>query len=63
MRQIAGVRQARQDVFARDAWVVVDQRVLGLACREQTENQLDGQAAAPDHGLARKDIRIDDDAL
>ena len=61
--QVAGVRQAGENILARQARIVCLDLVLGLTGREEFENELDGQTRPSDHWFAGHDLGVDDDAL
>ena len=61
--QVAGVGQAGENILSRQARVVYQELALGLAGREEFENELDGQTRPPDHWFAGQDLRMHDDAL
>lgn len=63
MGQVAGVRQARKNVPSRQPWVVCQQFILGLAGRQEFENELNGQTRPPDHRFAGQDLGVDVNAL
>lgn len=60
---MAGIRQAREDVFTRQAGIVGKDGIFRLAGREQIEDELDGKPGSADDGLARQDVGIDHDAI
>ena len=61
--QVAGVGQAGENILSRQARIVYQELALGLAGREEFENELDGQTGPSDHWFAGQDLRIHDDAL
>lgn len=61
--EIAGVRQAGEDVLSRQARVVGEDVALRLAGRQEFEDELDGKTRPADYRLACQDPGIDDDAL
>ena len=50
--QVTGVRQTSEDVRSRQARVVREDVVLGLAGCQEFQNELDRETCAADHGLA-----------
>lgn len=61
--QVAGVRQAGENILSRQARVICQDIALGLAGHEQFENELDCQTRPADHWLAGQDSRIHDNAF
>ena len=61
--QITGVRQTSEDVLSRQARVVRENVVFRLARWQEFQNELDGEARAADHRLAREDLRVNNDVL
>lgn len=61
--QIAGIGQAGENVFVRQAWIILQKIRLGLPRREELKDELDGQTRPANHWFAGNDLGINDDAL
>lgn len=61
--QVARVRQARENVFARQTGVVGQDLAFRLASCQKLQDEFDGDTRSPDDWLASQDRGVDDDAL
>jgi len=58
-----GVMEGGPDVFRLQMWVLAENLGLADAIGQHTHDKLDGDAGAPDHGLAHHDLWIDADSV
>lgn len=63
MGEIAGVGEAGKDVFSRQARVVGEDFIFGLAGCQEFQDEFDGQTSTADDCFAGDELRIEDDTL
>jgi len=61
--QVSRVAETGLEVFVSQARIVSQYFRLRPPLGEKADDELDGETRAFDHGLAREDRRIDDDAI
>ena len=57
------VLQARGDVFAREAGIVLQEVLFRPALPEQSDDEVDGKPRPADHRFAGQDVRVDPDPV
>lgn len=63
MGEVARVRQAGENIFVRQPWVIRKKIAFRLASGEQLEDQLNRQPRTLNHRFAREDLGVDYDAF
>lgn len=61
--EVTSIGEAGKDVFPRYARIVSDDLAFRLACGQEFQYELDSEARSANHGFARQNIGVDDDAL
>ncbi len=63
VRQVAGVGETGENVVSSEPGVVRQNLALGLAGREEFEDEFYGKTGSTDHRFASQDLGINDDTL
>jgi hypothetical protein len=63
VREVTGVGETGEEIFARQTRVAGEQVALGLSCGEKFEDQLDREPRPAHHRFADQHVRIDFDTI